>query len=224
MNSTLTVGTALSVPHKIAKVINSQLLEDMSIEGASGGSASIVSGSSLYSYINNPVDTSDVIILPKTIRNTSGLSLYWRTSSMTLIYEGLGNQFPTPIKTEVVLVPTRGLKTYKVINEFLAAFALKFTVVEYKKAFDFLRDNEILIPLISNTIDSIEKYFDNRIEDLILKVKEDFEDETNYKTLYLQIKFKGSIREAYETLSRFQSEWLVPKVGKQIMLFNVDIV
>lgn len=109
------------------------------------------------------------------------------------------------------------------INEFLGEFYLKYKILNFKQVFKYLERNKFLTPLVSKTIDRIEKYFADSIEDLTLEVKYDLEEDDRQGILYLDIRSKLNIKDAFCLLRKFQVEWFIPNLSSQIVLFNVDI-
>lgn len=109
-------------------------------------------------------------------------------------------------------------------NDFISDFSSKYQIVDYIKVYDFLFENEFLIPLVSQTVKKIEDYFQGLIKNLYLKVQKDPEDDSEHSTLILLVESIGDIKRAFELLTDCQTEWFIPTLGPKISQFSVDII
>lgn len=138
---------------------------------------------------------------------------------------GIANQNWVNNQPKVIEFTTwqRNLNIYTA-NDFVGDFSLKYQIIDYQRVYDFLFENEFLTPLISQAVGRIEDYFQGFIKNLYLMVQEDPENEGAFSTLILQVEFSGSIQNAYQLLTKFQTEWFIPIFGPKILQFCVDLV
>ena len=107
-------------------------------------------------------------------------------------------------------------------ESYVESLFLNFTLVSNaNEVVSFLRDNSFLLPIVQETVDKVEEYFEDVKEDLLLRLFED--PETGDREIILVVMVNTSPDDALKRFEALRQDWWLKVFGKTQWKMSIDI-